>query len=161
MFRMLHLSIVIVIKEYDMKSFKVLSIKEKKALLKFPAYITLLAANFDGLLDKAEKKEAIKLEHIKTFSADPLLKEFYLEADKVFKNNLEQINKKLPKERDRRETAIKVELVKLEKIILKMGEDYTSAMHRSMKSFKDHVSKAHHNVLIDFIFPMPIKGLSY
>jgi hypothetical protein len=29
-----------------------------------------------------------------------------------------------------------------------------------MKSFKDHVSKAHHNVLVDFIFPMPIKGLS-
>jgi hypothetical protein len=43
---------------------------------------------------------------------------------------------------------------------LNLGEGYRSAMHRSMKSFKDHVSKAHRNVLIDFIFPMPIKGLS-
>jgi hypothetical protein len=33
----------------------------------------LLAADSDGLLDKAEKKEAIKLEHTKAFSPDPLL----------------------------------------------------------------------------------------
>ncbi len=144
-----------------MKQFSTLTKEDREALLKFPAYITLLAANSDGLLDKAEKKEAIKLEHIKTFSADPLLAEFYREADKVFRNNLEHLDKNLPQEKDRRETAIKNELMKLEKIVSKLGEDYTSAMHRSMKSFKDHVSKAHHNVLIDFIFPIPIKGLSY
>ena len=143
-----------------MKQFSTLTKEDREALLKFPAYITLLAANSDGLLDKAEKKEAIKLEHIKTFSADPLLAEFYKEANKIFKNNLEQLDNNLPQEKDRRETAIKNELVKLEKIVSKLGEDYTSAMHRSMKSFKDHVSKAHHNVLVDFIFPMPMKGLS-
>ncbi len=143
-----------------MKQFSTLTKDEKEALLNFPAYITLLAANSDGLLDKAEKKEAVKLEHIKTFSADPLLAEFYKEADKVFKNNLEQLDKNLPKEKSSREAAIKKELTKLENIISKLGDDYTSVMHRSMKSFKDHVSKAHHNVLIDFIFPMPIKGLS-
>ncbi len=143
-----------------MKQFNTLTKDEKEALLKFPAYISLLAANSDGLLDKAEKKEAFKLEHIKTFSADPLLAGFYKEADKVFKNNLEQLDKNLAEGRESREATIKYELAKLEKIILKLGEDYTSAMHRSMKSFKDHVSKAHHNVLIDFIFPIPIKGLS-
>jgi hypothetical protein len=143
-----------------MKQFNTLIKDEKYALLKFPAYITLLAANSDGLLDKTEKKEAVKLEHIKTFSADPLLAEFYREADKIFKNNLDQINNNLPEGKDHREADIKTELTKLEKIISKLGDDYTSVMHRSMKSFKDHVSKAHHNVLIDFIFPMPIKGLS-
>ncbi len=51
--------------------------------------------------------------------------------------------------------------MKLEKIVSKLGEDYTSAMQRSMKSFKNHVSKAHNNVLVDFIFPMPIEGLTY
>lgn len=143
-----------------MKQFNTLTKDEKEALLKFPAYISMLAADSDGLLDKAEKKEAIKLEHIKTFSADPLLKEFYREADKVFNNNLEILDKNLPEDRESRETTIKFELAKLDKIVLKLGEDYTEAMHRSMKSFKDHVSKAHHNVLVDFIFPVPIKGLS-
>ncbi|MCU7549288.1 hypothetical protein OCK74_09180 [Chitinophagaceae bacterium LB-8] len=44
---------------------------------------------------------------------------------------------------------------------MKLGKEYASAMRRSMQSFKDHVSKAHHNVLVDFIFPIPIKGISY
>lgn len=51
-----------------MKQFNTLTKEEKEVLLKFPAYITLLAANSDGSLDKAEKKETIKLEHIKTYS---------------------------------------------------------------------------------------------
>ncbi len=144
-----------------MKQFSTLTKEEKEALLKFPADISLLAANSDGRFDKAEKKDSIKLEHIKTFSADPLIAEFYKEADKVFIYNLEHLDKNLPQEKDRREISIKDELVKLENIVLKLGEDYTSTMHRSMKSFKDHVSKANHNVLVDFIFPMPIKGLSY
>jgi hypothetical protein len=77
------------------------------------------------------------------------------------KNNLEQIDKDLRQEKNSKEAAIKSELAKLEKIISKFGEDYISVMHHSMNSFKDHVSKAHHNVIIDFIFPIPIKGLSY
>jgi hypothetical protein len=50
-----------------MKQFNTLIKDEKDALLKFPAYITLLAANSDGLLDKTEKKEAVKFEHINFF----------------------------------------------------------------------------------------------
>ena len=43
----------------NMKQFSTLTKEEREALLKFPAYITLLAANSDGLLDKAEINEAI------------------------------------------------------------------------------------------------------
>ncbi len=103
---------------------------------------------------------AIKFAHTKTFSCDPLLANFYKEADKVFRKNLEQLEKDLPKEKDIREAAIKKDLLNLEKIIRKLGKKYSIAMHHSMKSFKDHVSKAHHNVLVDFIFPIPIPGLS-
>ncbi len=137
-----------------MKQFRNLSIQEKETLLKFPAYISLLAANSDGKLDKSEKKSAIKFSHIKTYSSDPLLAEFYKEADNVFKHNIEQLDKELPDEKEQRGTVIKNELLKLEKIVLKRGQDYASTMHRSMNSFKDHVSKAHHNVLMDLLFPL-------
>jgi hypothetical protein len=33
-------------------------------------------------------------------------------------------------------------------------------MRKSMKSFKEHVSKAYDSELVDFIFPIPIPGLS-
>ena len=144
-----------------MKPFKELTEPDNKALLKFPAFISLLAANSDNKLDEAEKKSAIKFSHIKTYSCDPLLAEFYKEADKVFENNIQQLDKDLPIKKAIRESALKKELIRLETIVLKLGEEYTTVMHRSMKSFKDHVSQAHHNVLVDFIFPMPIKGLTY
>jgi len=143
-----------------MKPLKHLSEQENEALLKFPAYISLLAADSDDKLDEAEKKSAIKFSHIKTYSCDPLLSEFYEEADKVFENNILQLDKDLPIEKRQRDAAIKKELLNLEKVVLTLGKDYTSAMHRSMKSFKEHISKAHHSVFADFIFPMPIEGIT-
>lgn len=80
-----------------MYPFKKLSIQENVALLKFPAYISLLAANNNYKLDETEKKSAIKFAHIKTFSCDPLLTDFYREADKVFENNIMQLDRDLPK----------------------------------------------------------------
>ncbi len=144
-----------------MKPFKELTESENNALLKFPAYISLLAANSDDKLDAVEKQSAIRFSHIKTYSCDPLLTKFYEEADKVFENNIQQLDKDLPIEKAARKAALKKELLTLEKIVLKLGEKYTTVMHRSMKSFKDHVSQAHHSVLVDFIFPMPIKGITY
>lgn len=134
---------------------------EYEALLKFPVYISLLAANSDNKLDEAEKKSAIKFSHIKTYSCDPLLTSFYEEADKVFEKNIQRMDKDLPSGKEERDAAIKKKLLGLEKIVLKLGKEYTTVMHRSMKSFTEHVSKAHHNVLVDFIFPMPIKGITY
>ncbi len=144
-----------------MKPFKELTESENDALLKFPVYVSLLAANSDNKLDEAEKKSAIKFSHLKTYSCDPLLAEFYERADNVFEKNIQQLDKDLPIEKAAREAALKKELMKLETIVLKLGEEHISVMHRSMKSFKNHVSLAHHSVLMDFIFPMPIKGLTY
>jgi len=144
-----------------MKPFKELTESENNALLKFPVFISLLAANIDNKLDESEKKSAIKLSHIKTYSCDPLLSEFYKEADKVFEKNILQLDKDLPIDKAAREAALKKELMKLETIVLTLKEEHTTVMHRSMKSFKDHVSQAHHSVLMDFVFPMPIKGLTY
>ena len=141
-----------------MKPFKNLSEEEYKMLLKFPAYISLLAANQDGKLDEVEKKSAIKFAHIRTFTCHPLLIDFYEEVDKVFESNIVNLDHELPKGKENRDAAITRELLKLEGIVLKSGEVYSSTMFESMQSFKDHVSKAHHNVLVDFVFPLPLKG---
>ncbi|MEO5572227.1 MAG: hypothetical protein ABIT08_14660 [Bacteroidia bacterium] len=143
-----------------MKNLETLNQAEKEMLLKFPAYISLLAANNDEKLDETERKSAIRFSHIKTFSCNPLLSEFYQQADQVFENNITELNSKLPEGRMERENAIKNALAKLESILKKLGKDYASAMHLSMNTFKDHVSKAHRSVLERFIFPVPIKGIN-
>ena len=144
-----------------MKLFKNLSIQENEAILKFPAYVSLLAASINGKLDEAEINSAIKFSHIKTYSSDHLLADFYNEADKVFENNIEQITKNLSNEKGNWKASIESELLNLENIVSKLGNEYASVMQRSMKSFKDHVAKAHNSVLADFIVPIPIKGISY
>ena len=123
--------------------------------------MSLLAAANDDCLDETEKKSAIKFSHIKTFSCDPLLAQFYADADKVFEKNIDQLDKTLPVGKLARDAAIKAALAELELIVLKLGKGYVLVMHRSMESFKRHVSEAHHNVFVDFIFPLPIKGLTY
>jgi hypothetical protein len=77
----------------------------------------------------------------------------------VFESNIVELDQELPKGKENRDAAIRRELLKLEGIVLKSGEVYASTMFESMRSFKDHISKAHHNVLVDFVFPLPIKGL--
>ncbi len=144
-----------------MVNFENLSIHEQELLLKFPAYISLLAANTDGKFDEAEKRSTIEFEHIKTYSCDPLLVDFFKEVDKNFVRMIEELDKALPLGKANRDEAIKSKLEELEKITLKLDANYSAVMHQSMKSFKEHVSRAHHNVLVDFIFPIPIKGLSY
>ncbi|RAJ15356.1 hypothetical protein [Arenibacter echinorum] len=140
---------------------KELSDQEHDLLLKFPAYISLLAANADGALDKDELLVANELAGIKNFSCHLLLEDFYKEVTLNFETTLVDLDKSLPIGKDGRFAAITAELADIEKIMLKLGDEYTSIMHKSMRSFKDHVSHAHHNVLVDLIFPIPIKGLSY
>ncbi|ABG57700.1 hypothetical protein [Cytophaga hutchinsonii] len=143
-----------------MSIFQNISEYEKNALLNYPAYISLLAANKDGVLDDAERKAAVELYRTKTFASDELLEEFYSEQDVVFEKNLLEIDKRLPKEKEKRESVIKTELIYISNVLSKLDEKYSNAMNKSMEAFKEHVSKAHHSILVNFILPIPIAGLS-
>lgn len=142
-----------------MKVFINLTEQQKQALLKFPVYVSLLAAA-DGKMDEAERMVAIKFAHTKAFSCQPLLAEFCRESEIVFEDNLIQLEAVLPKDKKSRDAAIRKELLNLETILLKLGKEYVLVMHQSMKTFKDHVLKAHHSVIEDFILPIAIPGLT-
>jgi hypothetical protein len=140
--------------------FKNLSIREYELLLKFPAYVSLLAANSDGELDDDEELAAIHFTHVKTYSSDPLLIDFFKEVDNSFERTLHELNNSLPEGKVNRDAIIKSKLLNIEKIVLKLGPENAAIVHKSMKSFKEHISRAHHNVLFDFLFPIVIPGLS-
>ena len=143
-----------------MKLFENLNSSEKELLLKFPAYISLLAANTDGKLDEAEQKEAIQLTEIKRHSPNPVLKEYYIEVEKNFEQNILKINADLPTEKAAREETIKKELKKLEEILARIDEENATQLRKSIKSYTDHVSKAHNNPLEFFLVPFFISGLT-
>jgi hypothetical protein len=140
--------------------FKNLSAQEYDLLLQFPAYVSLLAANTDGELDDAEILTAIDLAHVKTYTSNSLMADFFKEVDKNFEKTLQVINNSIPNGKDDRETVIKSRLSDIEEIVSKLSAETVTTIHKSMKGFKDHVSRAHHNVLVDFLFPIPIPGLN-
>lgn len=143
-----------------MKLFNNLTTQENEALLKFPVYISMLAAFKDDKMDDSEKEAALKLSHIKTFDSNQILIEFYQEVDKIFEDTMVQLNKVLPIEKEKREIAIKLELSKIEEIVSKLDENTSSILQHSMKSYTEYVSMANHNILVDFIFPLPMEGIN-
>lgn len=144
-----------------MANFMNLNTGQYEKLLQFPAYVCLLAANTNEYLDDIEAHSILELTHVKTFCADPLLTDFFKDVEVCFEQNIVALDYKLPLGIRQREKAIKDELAKLEAILILLDEQYATAMHQCMKSFKEHVSQVHHNVLVDFLFPISIKGLSY
>ncbi len=136
--------------------FKKLSKWDYGLLLKFPAYVSLLAANVEGKMDSTEKLSAIEFTHVKTYSSDPLLAEFFKEVEKNFKQTLQELNTALPNGKAEREAVIKSNLLAIEDIVQKLNPEHIASIHHSMKSFKEHVPKAHNNTLTDFLFPIAI-----
>lgn len=143
-----------------MKYYSDLNKKEKEQLLKFPAYISLLAATAEGGIDEQEKKSVVKLTHVKTFSSEPLLSDFYKDAELIFEKTITALDNELPHNKEERASFISRELDKLELLLKKLDPGYASILRHSMESYKQHISKAHRNVLEYFIFPMPIDGIS-
>jgi len=133
---------------------------EVASLLKFPAYMSLLAANADGKMDEKEKKAAIKFTHIKTFHSDPKLATYYAAVGQTFEQDIEALDNQLPAERHARQKDIEAELKKLTNILAKLSPDFQQAMVRSMYAYKDHVSHAHYNVLESFVMPIVLRGIT-
>ncbi|MFT3795472.1 hypothetical protein [Flavobacterium sp.] len=144
-----------------MEFYATLTEQEKNKLIQFPVYISLLAANQDGQLDDKEKQKANEVAHIKKYeNKEPLLVKFYEDVEAQFASNLDALDAQLPHDKDQREAAIRQQLGELEGILSKLSTQYNNAMHRSIQTFKEYVSKAHENVLEHFIFPFPIKGFT-
>ena len=97
------------------EQFESLTEEEKRLLYKAPVLVSVLASCSLNEVNKAQKADAIKLAHLKTFTAAPLLLSYYAEVENG-KRNLSLINiSKIA-------VALKVEINKL--ITLKEIEKY-------------------------------------
>jgi hypothetical protein len=129
-------------------------------LIRYPAYISLLASTAEKNLDAQEMRTALRLAHVKTFAGDPLVADFYREVDKKFKDVLAILDNELPTDKMQRDAIMRIEMHKLDGIIQKFSPDYADAFMHSLRIYKQQVLKAHQNVLEYFLIPVPIKSLT-
>lgn len=143
-----------------MKNYNELNESEKEQLIKLPAYMSLLTSTAEAGIDKEEKNTAVKITHVKAYSSDPILMDFYKEAENVFEKTITDLDTALPHNREDRKLAVQKELNKLERLLSKLDPEFVSALRRSIRSYDYYISKSHQNIMEYFIFPMPIDGIS-
>lgn len=135
-----------------------LSENDKAQLLKLPAYMVLLHATSSAGIDTVEKTAALNITHVKTFSCDPVLVDFYKDADKVFENVITALDSALPGNTTGRKPAIQEELEKLESILRKLEPGFVAALRRSLRSYESYIAKEQPDVMEYFVFPFSPVG---
>ncbi len=140
--------------------FKHLSDNERELLYKAPALVSVLASCTFNEVNEVRKADAIKLAHLKTFTASPVLLPYYAEVEKSFRKDFEEeIKNYFPFDHVKR-TALKKELDNIDHLIGKLDKEYADALRKSLSKYSEHVKKATHSVFQDFLFPLPISGLT-
>jgi len=132
----------------------ILNEEEWKKLLKAPIYVALLAVNFKGNISNTEKKEAIELIHIRTYTSHIELRKFYKEAEINFSENLDSINNNLPKGIKERKIALKENLEEIQTILSKLDKVYQDLLNESLQSFARHIVHVEDGFLEEMTIPI-------
>ena len=132
---------------------------EKELLFKAPALISVYESSALNEINSTRKADAIKLAHLRTFAATPLLIPFYIEVEKDFKMHFEEIAKKYAPLNKEKRAELKGEIESIEPVLNKLDREYSQTLRSSFNKFGRHVQHADQSVLEYFIFPLPMPGL--
>jgi hypothetical protein len=128
---------------------------DREILMRAPSLVALLAAiSDDGEVSKHEKAESIKLAHFRTYTADPMLQNYYKEVDKVFESYFEEEMAQLPEEWKDKEDHLEGKLTALNTVLPKLNTVYAKTLVTSLKSFAKHVFKSNASFLEYFLLPV-------
>jgi len=142
------------------KQFEKLRTQEQELLMQAPALISVLASCSLNEIDPARKAAAVKLAHLRTYQAFPELLPYFAEVEKRFNEQFEDAARKYAPFDEPQRNALKRELDKVNVIIGKLDEKYAGTLYKSLDKYAKFVAKATHSVFEDFVFPIPVRGLT-
>lgn len=134
---------------------------EQELLLKAPVLMSVLASCSSGEVNKQQKADAIKLSHIKTFTAIPILRPYYREVEKNFQEDFESVAKTYYPFDDKKRNELKKEIERIQHILRKLDPEYAEFLSRSLERYANHVKRATHSIFRDFVFPMVILEMKH
>lgn len=140
--------------------FENLTSEEKELLLKTPVLLSVLASCSNQEINAIQKADAIKLSHLKPFTADSSLIPFYVEVEKTFERDFEVIAQENRPFDEVSCSRLKNTIKQTYPVLKKLDREYATKLLRSFEKYEHHVKRAAHNIVEDFIFPVPIRGLN-
>jgi hypothetical protein len=139
---------------------KKLTSEERELLYQAPVLLSVQAACTNKGINPTQKKDAIWLSHIKTFTADPVLIPYYKEVEKNFAPLFEATVQQYYPFDEAQQTALQEKINKVYEVVAKLDAGYAEDLRRSLKKYANHVRRATHSVFQDFMFPLKIRGLN-
>ena len=140
--------------------FKSLTAEERELLLKAPALVSVLASISHKEVNETQKRDAIKLAHLKTFTADPLLIPYYQETEKHFAEQFDATAARYYPFDEAKRKELKEEINRVSGVIAKLDPLYAERLSWSLQRYADHVKRSTHSVFQDFLFAFHIQGLN-
>ena len=139
--------------------FEKLNIREQELLIKAPVLLSVLASCSEHGINQKQKADAIKLAHIKTFTALPELQPYFKEAEKNFKEHFEEAAERYFPFDEEHRLMLKNEIKKIREIISGLDPIYATSLSKSLERYVIHVKRATYSIFRDFIFPLAMPDL--
>src|SRR5437763_1648930 len=139
--------------------FEKLSLREQELLMKAPVLLSVLASCSERGINQKQKADAIKLAHIKTFTAVPELQPYFKEVERNFKEHFEEAAVRYYPFDEEHRRLLKGEIKEIQEIINRLNPAYATALGKSLERYVIHVKRATYSVFRDFIFPLAMPDL--
>ena len=139
--------------------FEKLNFREQELLIRAPVLLSVLASCSEHGINQKQKADAIKLAHIKTFTALPELKPYYEAVEKNFKEHFEEAAERYYPFDEEHRHLLKMEIKNIHEIISRLNHTYAVALSKSLERYVIHVKKATYSIFRDFIFPLAMPDL--
>lgn len=134
--------------------------EERELLYQAPVLLSVQVACSSKGVNQTQKKDAIWLSHIKTFTADPVLIPYYQEVEKTFAPQFEATVQEYAPFDEAKQTALKEKIEQVNAVVAKLEPGYAEDLQHSLEKYVNHVQRSAHSVFQDFMFPLKIKGLN-
>ena len=115
--------------------------QEREVLILAPVYAALMGALKDGNISRGEEKDAVNLAHFRTVTSAPILRDYYLQVEKSFEQNMRLVEERLPDNLEESKNLIQLELLRMEAISKKLDLEFAQELSSSLRSFSEHVAK--------------------
>jgi hypothetical protein len=129
------------------KTFNQLSQEEQEILFTTPAKAAILVGGADEDFNKIERKVAKELTHIKSYTSDDALKEFYAIVSNRFIRDVDSLMINYPTYAKDRNPLIRKELKAVIPVLDQLGDDFKNGFQDSVIEIARYVAEASGGVL--------------
>lgn len=128
--------------------------KVQKSIYLAPVFMTLHAANADGVLVEKEIEAAEDFVRIETYNGPEFLMEYFKKVEKTFTEELKDWNLKLPLGKEYRDDKLVSLMAPTREFMKKLDEEEVAIFKRELLEFTSLVDKSNRSIFEASILPL-------